>query len=1307
MKKLSLLLLAICVTLAGATAGNDANAVYEFNPYAYDLTSTWNENTGKLTVNFKLNSAPNLDADKGGRGIQIYAVDSKNNRYYILGPSEANIKASGKGKGPYSFEIDLSSGYDKNGKQIPFNEDLTWEVTVAGRPSTISGYNTPRYWNWSTSSDANFKFQKRFISQGIAINTNPQSPNFGRIYITDGIKVAKTDAYGNAHGDSFHSYAKGRGVYILEPDFFTFGNNGNPSTIGNTADRKNGFVDPLEPWCIRTTDDGRVFVSSYSKSSATAVWELTSNAPYYRNWNAVLNKSDIGNRRVIGMDVKGSGSQLTLLVLCQGSGKELKCYEINLGTSTQYNSSTHTLTEKQVPSNINFYEDGINGHAQVAYGNGGAIWYSFGIEAAASKLYRVKADGTTTSYSYGSNYGGEGFIIKNNLLIKGFRTGSSSNSGIYIYGINNDNLDATASYIVPETNTIGTGYWITDFALDYANNLYAASSYYGRVMPISLPYSGTRTTRAQTKFNFRLKAVPNILATDLRYEVNNANEYIFSFNTNTQPEFAELRFYKSYESMKQSLNRVNADDFAGDMNVGHDDENLVCYYPITKGLKQGKISVTLGGVGGTIENKVITNDRLPAGELYWSVYVQTRKSKVFAPIYKQGTTGEDAHYRLHATVNNYPETDGFGHIYAAQYDTRSGSAKKSLMVYNFNANGNSNDNQGNISNSARYKLLNEYVNHTGSKPKFENQRRLAVAPDGKVYISDHGLTDRTQYSTQAWADRPMLFTNGGIWVWDPKSQTEDYVQISMFLNDKTESSSGLAIYDHGNQVKLYGMNTYGEFADHTGGYKWNGLEYTEANQDNTSVYGWNGFKEYNLGTKENILYQETAGTMQRSLGMGDGNGNISIVAMDKGVWMAQHRMNDVQFTIDAFKADNSKKPALPDNTENYVLSFVPYGSNTRTWRSCTTRGIDYNGSTFTQTTASELTQLTTSPLQSCPGAGLAYRKTTTGKESLYIVNHQGDIVELQITSWSGTTPSVKYIKTWPGSGAKGQNDGKRTQGFITTMNFDYAGNLITTSGAGYTDNSQDIIVYTMPYDRTNAREIQAPNSCRMIPERMAQTEDNATINTTITANTQQCALDFFRPLQSGMYNTICLPFDLNVNNLPDGHPYKGATIMEFNGVTIANPDGEEVLELNFTSTNGQITAGTPYLIQPEYDVPGVVSFDVVTFRQGVTAESVSKSDVTFAGVLGKQALEEGQLLVVANNRLAESTGGTMLGFRAYFILSDVVRNMQPALSFKRPVATAVGNASAEGIDVEKFIREGRIYIRLDDQVYDLTGARVQ
>ena len=1379
MKKLLFILSAILVSVI--TYG--ANSWKHSNPFAYDLSYELRNNGNTLALIYSLNAnAVTSNTYNTTHGVKINLIDEQQNSYTIRHITSSSSTCVQRGR--RTVEIPIS--------EIPAafkDKPITWEIEVFGNKNRTS----PQIIGSSGKNPIN--------AHGIGINTDPTHQNFGQIFVSEAYP-STTDGHNSLlEFNPQLQYVKRhvKQIHIVS------------STETSTTSYFSGALN-YEPHRVKTTTDGRVFVTCYHPTAGGAVLEYLGNNTFKNviAFDKTKNQgSDAVNsehsRRVIGMDVKGEGADLKIVVAWIDAngykysnskiGAIIELYEYEIGKAEAASvvmplpqvigTTTTSVYVKKIGEEVDFRSsttlDGLlyqgfnglwnsclRGFVDVAYGKNNDVWMKIDHGAAYNLPGRIilfrngknipdvlGANNQDTNSSYDDYFGGNAIIYDDyyygssnkgsSSIISGFSFGKIKGHKIEIADDATTKPSKMFSGQWDVSNTTDNhaeriGFWVTAFARDYAGNLYALTerrdnyagstadtkSFNANILCIAMPYSGSRVTRANTTFTVS-DPIPNILATDLRFAPDgNSDRYVFSFNVNTTPEVAQIRFYKSYgdngeNDMKKNLAKINADDYQGGNAIT---PSFVYDIPADQ-LKPGKISVSLGMCGGIIEGGKITNGKLPRGEWYWSVYVEApRKSSVFAPIYKQGTTGEDAHYRLHATVNNYPETDGFGHIYAVQYDTRAGSAKKSLMVYNFNANDNSNDNQANISNSTRYKLLNEYVNHTGSKPKFENQRRLAVAPDGKVYISDHGLTDRTQYSTQAWADRPMLFTNGGIWVWDPKSQTEDYVQISMFLNDKTESSSGLAIYDHGNQVKLYGMNTYGEFADHTGGYKWKGLEYTEANQASTSVYGWNGFKEYNLGTKENILYQETAGTTLQPLGMGDGNGNISIVAMDKGVWMAQHRMNDVQYTIDVFKDNNSQKPALPDNTENYILSFVPYGSNTRTWRSCTTRGIDYNGSTFTQTTASELTQLTTSPLQSCPGAGLAYRKTTTGKESLYIVNHQGDIVELQITSWSGTTPSVKYIKTWPGSGAKGQNDGKRTQGFITTMNFDYAGNLITTSGAGYTDNSQDIIVYTMPYNRVNAREIQAPNSCRYIPERVSHLNmgDEELSNIISENKDNTCHVDIFRPMFNTSFSTICLPFDVDLSQA-SANEYKDAKLMKFAEAVITDINKEKMLELRFTEiTDGKLEAGIPYLIQPQEPITQIVHLAQLVSFKSITPEDQKldftdgdqNNSITFKGIIPYQQIEVDPnkpwpLIVVDNNRLAEvSTTGYINGFRAYFQLeNELAPGTKVGISARKPTPTNVITIDGKRVNIEKFLREGRVYIRVGDSLYTITGEKVE
>ena len=1413
MKKLSLLFFATFVSVAGWAAS--------LNPYAYNLSSTWNEATSELTVRFKLNAHPNMKENSSGRGIQIFAIDPSDNnkQYYIYGVPGDIIKAKmneyngGKGDS-YDYELTIPiTGVTWNGKEVlPAGKTLTWAVNVAGLNKTDQ--SAPVVVNTGISDD-----YRPFSCHGIAINKDQNSKDFGSIYVTEASE-------GTDNGTCWYwikEQNKGRSLLKYTPKFDQVEAYRKFAADGVTSQNfslRNGY-DLLEPHRVRISDDGRIFVSSYNKNSSavTVVWEFDKNT---RQFIPIINHNTDYGHRVCAMDVKGSGNNLKILLCYFSEDKKYNstfkyafaAYEYSITSSNTYPISTgakrilyqpgmgSSLTDynygqgvlnwtqgKQgnTDSNPNtangyFYSDGF---ANVAYGKTNNTDIFFAFDYFYSSTFNTRTmyyknctpnnaffSGTVDYHTMNkSNHylGGAGFLTykdgSNEYLVAGhaknylIKDNAEGDGRVQVYPFDRSKSDDNISYTAEWTVNTKTKACINDMAMDHANNIYAISFSdgtsttpgTGRIVAIAMPYGGSTLTiapssNAEANRLFTLKPVPNILATDLRYApAKSGGKYVFSFFTNTKPEYAEIRFYYSYESMKQSLADVNADNFSGDSISSRDTENLACIYSIPKDkLKQGKIEVELGMVGGELNaQKFITNDSLPRGELYWSVYVQTRESSVFAPIYEQSTTGDDVHQRLHATVNNYPETDGFGHIYAVNY-YNDNNPNNGLMVYCFNPNGNINDEQNNIKNSNRYKLVKNYLNPTGEKPKFTNQRRLDVAPDGKVYIADCGSSQPFSKN----AIRPWLFNNGGVYVWNPYTQTGDEIQVSQFLNDKTETSTGVAIYNHNGQLKMYATNTYGEFSNHElDKYYWRDNEYSEANQKDIEVYGWNGFKEYKLGTPENILQQETNGTVLRSLGMGDGNGNISIVAMEKGVWLAQNRLNDVQYTIDRFNSTKEVQ-ALPDNNENYILSFVPYGTNERSWTSCSGKGIEYkytgSGSNKVYTgyefkaDASELTQLTSSPLQACPGAGLAYRKTN-GKEYLYIVNHQGNIVELQITEWVDNKPTVKYIKTYPGSGPKGTNDGGRVDGAINSMCFDYAGNLVTTSGADYLGSaSQNVLVYTMPYDRTNAREIQAPNSCRYIPPRVSHLEPRGEIELTIQPfidATKQCYVDIFRPMPNTSFSTICLPFDLDMTKLTT-EKYNGAEVLEFTGVSVNTIGGEKILELQFSNISENqnypniIKANVPYIIKPEVRIPGIVQIQkpiqfvtmgeqslTNTFDDNIDDDNgTPNNSITYTGVIPTSQIEvrDGHtLILVAENRLAwmlpdHGTTGEIYGFRGYFTLEHALpQGMQAIISKKDKTVTGLIDVNGQKVNISKYLREGRVYIRMGDTLYTIDGQKVK
>ena len=461
----------------------------------------------------------------------------------------------------------------------------------------------------------------------------------------------------------------------------------------------------------------------------------------------------------------------------------------------------------------------------------------------------------------------------------------------------------------------------------------------------------------------------------------------------------------------------------------------------------------------------------------------------------------------------------------------------------------------------------------------------------------------------------------------------------------------------------------------------------------------NGYRIYNIGNSNGtIKYQMDVddGTIvpfkvtdaQGKLVGGDSNGNISLKVVSDGVWFCQNRTGN-------YTGSNK-----PDNRENVALMFYNHDGDRA-----------FQSYTATLTDGSSLSQTSTSIMQSTPGAGLA---VSADEKYLYVVNHDGNIVEFLI---GGTTAkkTLSHTRTFV-----------TTYGAISSLNFDYAGNLVATTFATYPSYESQIVVYTLPYlGKENARSIPAPKSCRTLPERLSHLEmGSPALELFIQNHPSGCAVDLDRPLQGNMFNTICLPFEVALNELPETHPLYDATLKEFTGISLENINGENSLSLIFSDVqDGIILANEPYLIQPKEDINNIMHFSQTITMSSIEGNIKNRTDgkgnsVDFVGVVPYKLVEPKYaedgvtpltLLLVANNRLAALTSpSNMLGFRAYFQLEKPLpTGTQTRISTRRPTPTN-NTIVVDGkkVNVDKYLREGRVYIRIDDQVYDLTGARV-
>lgn len=533
---------------------DEVMGTYGLNPYAYDLTSSWDSVAQKLTVKFSLNADAYIDGDGGNPdGVQIYLSDDPADpkKYYIHGLSKNDCR-QGQNK---SFTIDLSSGTDKHGKNLPLGKELFVSVTVQGDRSNTA----PREYSLS---------HKIFSGYGIAVDKNPNSKNFGKIFVNE---ARQEEARA---GELSGYFTKGlAGMYVLDADFvqrntnrYTGGYDFSLLVIENTQDglARKGY----QPWRVRVSDEGRIFVCSNDmhqrqttnaagERDGVAVWEVDRNN--FNNWTPILK----GYRRyadgqantnytfsykdvngveqfigpICGFDVKGTGDDLTLLLYTVNqAGVKL---DMNGFRAYEYNVKSGALTP------IAAFNNGTYGlvfeHTTLRYGVDGSYWFggsradgSDGVEGNGKtkepNLGHVKKDRTTADYTnYNSEfYGGAGLInyksTYNNATINGTNhswliKGKDNSAGTTGYfdvflvtsaedgGVGITRMDGNGGR--PNWQQIavsGMGRNLNDFAVDYAENLYVIGSTGEMIRAFAMPYCGEKTTTVRKEFGFSFPA---------------------------------------------------------------------------------------------------------------------------------------------------------------------------------------------------------------------------------------------------------------------------------------------------------------------------------------------------------------------------------------------------------------------------------------------------------------------------------------------------------------------------------------------------------------------------------------------------------------------------------------------------------------------------------------------------------------------------------------------------------------------------------------------------------------------------------
>ena len=220
-------------------------------------------------------------------------------------------------------------------------------------------------------------------------------------------------------------------------------------------------------------------------------------------------------------------------------------------------------------------------------------------------------------------------------------------------------------------------------------------------------------------------------------------------------------------------------------------------------------------------------------------------------------------------------------------------------------------------------------------------------------------------------------------------------------------------------------------------------------------------------------------------------------------------------------------------------------------------------------------------------------------------------------------------------------------------------------------------------------------------------------NSTISDNYRTGALDIkiSRTIVAGMYNTICLPFDVDATILKEVFG-NDVNLREMSSATIEG----EVLSLNFNASTS-IYRGTPYLIKTSSNIVDPIFVDVV-IKEEVGQASGEEEDVAeFIGTFIKKDItaNENNLFLGSENKLYFSTEDvTIKGFRGYFNITAAAGAPKRArlVMDEENIATEIELINGQlpeifGKKVLKTIDNGQLLIIRDGAYYNVMGQIVK
>lgn len=213
-----------------------------------------------------------------------------------------------------------------------------------------------------------------------------------------------------------------------------------------------------------------------------------------------------------------------------------------------------------------------------------------------------------------------------------------------------------------------------------------------------------------------------------------------------------------------------------------------------------------------------------------------------------------------------------------------------------------------------------------------------------------------------------------------------------------------------------------------------------------------------------------------------------------------------------------------------------------------------------------------------------------------------------------------------------------------------------------------------------------------------------------------------RPVLNNMYNTLCLPFDMDADQIA-ASSLNGVEIYEFVDVDVTNDE----LYLYTSEQKHEIVAGRPYLVKysaathlEDLDFVNVTINNADLDDQAVTIKGVTFKGTFQPVVLGQQDgldFNGGHLFLGQNNTLYwPNTANPLKPFRAYFTVNvdagqsagmPMRRGMPAHIGGPAQVPTGVENVQGDNVQSTKVVENGVLYIIKNGVKYNAQGQMIK